>query len=123
MLMDTITFLDGSDWNYDVAGSTVSTPSDNDVILRFRAVRAFRLPTSLTGSSFYAETAPSGAAVITLYKNDVSIGTVNFASGSNTATITFSSDVEFAIGDRLEAVVTTANSIDEVYLTFKTLAT
>ena len=123
MLMDTITYATGADHFYDVAGSTLSTPADTDVVLRFRSPRAFKLPSGLTGSTFYAETAPSGSsAVFSIQKNDTQIGTLTFAASSNTATVSFGSEASFAVGDRLEIVCTTASGIDAVYFTFKTFA-
>lgn len=61
------------------------------------------LSSGLPGSSAYAETAPTSATVITLLKNGSSIGTVNWAGGAHTGTVTFSSNVTFASGDVLTA--------------------
>ena len=64
MLSDTLTFVTGADWNYDIAGSTLSTPSDTDVITRFTATRAMRLPQNLSGSPLDAQTGPNGGALV-----------------------------------------------------------
>ena len=123
MLMDSITYVTGADHNYDVAGSTLSTPANDDVVMRFRAVRAFKIPASATGSTFFAEVTASGsAATFNNQKNDSAIGTLTFNTGSNTPVVSFTNEVSFAVGDRLEVVCTAANSIDQVYFTFKTLA-
>ncbi len=132
MLFDGIRYVEGSDWNYDVAGSTLSTPSAGDIIMRFKATRAFRLPQNLTGSQFHAEVAPgAGGLTLTIYKNagvgspggGSALGTIVFNSGSNTPdSETFGSDVDFAIGDRLEVEATVCDSADDIYVTFKTQA-
>jgi hypothetical protein len=81
----------------------------------------FRLPASLTGSDDYALTAPSGGDdVYTIYKNGSSIGTITFADGSNTATYSFASDVDFAAGDRLDIQsAATMNGSADVMITLK----
>ena len=131
MLFDTITFVEGADWNYDVAGSTLSTPSDGDIIMRFKAVRAFRLPANVAGSQFEAETAPSGGTLtLTILKNagtgspggGSAIGTVVFNNGNTSPNTITVSETDFAVGDRLEVEATITNSADDIYVTFKTQA-
>ena len=129
MLFDTITYVEDSDWNYDLSGSTLSTPSDNDVIMRFKAVRDFKLPTNLAGSVAEAETAPSSATTFTLYTipagsgtgSRTSIGTFQIDTGGE---ITGQSLTETTVsaGVMIELEVGTANSIDEVFVTLKTVA-
>ena len=84
---------------YHKASPTVSEP-----MWGFIFTEAMTLPASLTGSQFRADAAPSGGAVaFTLHKNGgSSLGTISFADASNTATISFSTETDFAIGDRLE---------------------
>lgn len=124
MLTDGLSFVSGSDWNYDIAGSTLSTPSDSDVIMRFEAARAFTLPASLAGLSAGAGTNPSSNATFTVQKNgtDVTNATFEITTGgvlSNTASNTAES---FAVGDVLTVTVTATNSVDDVSLTIKTLS-
>ena len=121
MLMDTIQHLTGADWAYDITGSTLAAPSDDDIVLRHKAARAFRLPEDLAGTVAEAEVAPSSNATFTVLKNDVSVGTFQINTSGDLVAPTFTS-ASFAIGDRLELQVTTANSIDEVYFTFQTVA-
>ena len=59
------------------------------------------LSTGLPGASAYAETAPTAAVSLTIYKNGTSIGTINWVAGANAGTFTFSADVTFASGDVL----------------------
>lgn len=124
MLFDSISYVSGSDWNYDIAGSTLSTPSDDDVLVRFEAVRAFTLPANLAGLSAGAGTNPSSNATFTIQKNgsDVTNATFEITTGgalSNTASNTAES---FVAGDVLTVTVTGTNSVDDVSLTIKTLA-
>ena len=62
-------------------------------------ITAMTLPASLTGSVAKARVAPTGSYAITIQKNGSSIGTINFAAGSTTATFTFSSTQTFSPGD------------------------
>lgn len=123
MLMDTISFVSGADWNYDIAGSTLSTPGDGDIITRFVATRAFKLPASMAGASFDVGVNPSSAATLTLKKNGTGItnGTVSISTGG-VATPGAMAETSFAIGDVLEIEVTTANALDDLSVTLKTLA-
>ena len=121
MLMDTIQHLAGADWAYDITGSTLSAPADDDIVLRHKAARAFKLPTDLSGTVVEAEVAPSATATFTVLKNDVSVGTFQVNTSGALIAPTFT-EASFAIGDRLELEMTTANSIDEVYFTFITVA-
>ncbi len=60
---------------------------------------AVQLPSSLTTSIFTIETLPAGTFTITLKKNTSSIGTIAFAT-NGTPTVTFISNVNFAVGDK-----------------------
>lgn len=131
MLMDSIRYLSGADHNYDIAGGTLQQPDDGSHVLRFKATRAFQLPQNMDGSLFCAEIGPNGANMVwDIQKNDVSIGTLTFNDNSgefksgydNLTGALASAAVQFAISDRLEVVVTTVSSADEMYLSFKTLA-
>jgi len=123
MLFDTISYVSGADWNYDIAGSTLSTPSDDDVIVRFEAVRAFDLPANLTGLSLGAGTLPTSSATFKIQKNgsDVTNATFSIASGGG-VTLGTNSAESFAIGDVLSVVITAVDSGDDFSLTVKTLA-
>lgn len=79
-------------------------PGNLELVALHIVVEAFTLPASLTGSRAYAVTAATAAASFDLQKNGSSIGSVDFAIGSNTGTFTHSSATSFAIGDRLSLV-------------------
>jgi len=124
MLMDGITYLSGADLNYDIAGSTLTIPTDGAVIMRFSVNRAFTLPVSLVGSNAESVTAPTAAASYSIQRNGVEVGTIDFASGVNDATFTFASAEAFVIDDLLTVVApATADSThDGLAWTFNTVA-
>ena len=64
------------------------TPATNSVIFRKIFARKSRVGDALKGWKAYFETAPSGGSVdITVKKNGTTIGTIAFADGSNTPTL------------------------------------
>lgn len=121
MLFDTIEFVAGADWNYDISGSTLSTPSDATVITRFTATRAFQIPANMAGTVISVGTNPSATAVLTVKKNGSGVGTININT-SGVETLPTQAAESFAIDDVLEIEVTTANGIDGLGITIKTLA-
>lgn len=136
MLSDTLSFVTGADWNYDIAGSTLSSPSDADVIARFTASRAMRLPQNLSGSPLDVQTGPNGGTlVITIKKNGSSEGVFTWndttgsaisadmsaATGGVTGNLS-SGNVAVAAGDIIEIELTTVNSADDLSVTLKTQA-
>ena len=84
-----------------VAAFVQGLPGNSEKILSYVATDAYDLPSGLTGSQAYADTAATAAATIDIQKNGVSVGSINFAIGSNTATFTMASATSFAIGDRI----------------------
>lgn len=81
--------------NYDLSLNFTGTPDVSKTMWRFTAVRDFVLPVSLTGSHFFAETAPSATTVLTISKNGSSVGTLSFAGAGNIPTVTFASAQTF----------------------------
>jgi hypothetical protein len=86
---------------YDVMLFIPGTQDDGQLLLEVVLVRAVAFPEDLTGSEAYAGTAPAAAAVMKLLKNDVEVGTVTFAMGSQTGTYDLVGGALFAAGDRL----------------------
>ena len=121
MLFDTITYSPGADWNYDIAGSTLSTPGDGDVITRFTATRAFQIPVDMDGTKISVGVNPTSSATLTVKKNGSGVGTITIDNGG-VETLPTQAAVSFAIDDVLEIEVTTADSIDNLGVTIKTLA-
>ena len=72
-----------------------------EVIGTIVATKAATLPSGLTGSQGYAGTAPTGSIAIDIKKNGGSVGSIDFAAASNTATFTFASQVNLVAGDVL----------------------
>ena len=101
---------------YDIAGSTLSKPTDGAVLMRFSVNRAFNLPAGLTDSKAESVIAPTGQAVYTIKKNGISIGSIDFAASNNNATFTFTSQQSFVVGDLLtiEAPATADATHDEI---------
>jgi hypothetical protein len=94
---------------YDVVFGYNGPPSSGLTILRFVADRSLTMPSALAGSKAVSSAAVTTGAVITLYKNGSSIGTINWAASATSATFTFASAVTLASGDVLTGVVTTAD--------------
>jgi hypothetical protein len=121
MLMDSIRYISGADWNYDIAGSTLSPPSDGDVITRFTATRKFRLPANFAGVVFNLGTNPTSTAQIAIKKNGTTIGAIAINT-SGVETLPTVPATDFEIDDRLEIEVVTAAGMGQVGITIKTLA-
>lgn len=126
MLFDTISYVAGADHLYDIAGSTLSAPSDADVIMRFEAPRNLTIPANFAGTvASVPSTVPSGGNAIFQLKvggSNVSGATMTFAQTTGTLTLGTFSAQSVTAGQLVELVVTTANSIDGVAWTIKTVA-
>lgn len=79
-------------------------PTADEVIGLTVMNRDVDFPQNLTDSQAYAGLTATANATIDIRKNGSSIGTVNFASGSNTGTFTFATAQSFASGDVLAFV-------------------
>lgn len=123
MLSDTLTYVAGADWNYDLAGSTLSTPGDADVITRFTAVRDMNIPADFAGTEMTAGTAPGTIATLTVSVDDVDLtsGTITYDS-SDVVTLGSVAETAVAAGSVIEITITTADGIDDVGITMKTTA-
>jgi hypothetical protein len=89
----------------DFATFIQGAPTDAEKLFTIVAPVAFTLPAGLTGTAAYAEVPATAAAAFTVSKNGgASLGTVDFAIGTNAATFTFATPTAFAIGDRLQLV-------------------
>ena len=124
MLFDTITYVSGADYLYDITGSTLSTPSDGTVITRFVATRAFDIPANMAGTVVSVGTNPSSTATVTVKKNGSGIsgdGAISINT-SGVETLPTQAAESFAVDDVLTIEVTTASGIDDVGITIKTTA-
>jgi len=126
MLFDTISYVTGADHLYDISGSTLSAPSDGDVLMRFASPRAFKIPANFAGSvASVPATVPSGGSAVFQLKvadSNVSGATLTFAQTTGALTLGTFSEQSVAVGDLVELVCTTANSINGVGWTIKTVA-
>ena len=89
---------------YDVGASFAGVPANDEIVSRFVATRAFRLPSGLSGSASHARTAATAETIFDIQVNAVSKGSMTFAIAATTATFSFASDVDLVSGDRLEIV-------------------
>ena len=90
---------------YDLGTYVAGLPDAGGTVLHWNAVRAFTLPSGLSGSYARCRVNATSSAVFTIYKNGSSIGTITFAAGSpGNGVISFSSSQSFAIGDQLRIV-------------------
>jgi hypothetical protein len=98
----------------DFATFIQGLPAGAEKLLTIVASTAFTLPAGLTGSKAYAEVVSTAAATFDVRKNGGgSLGTIDFALGTNAATFTFVTPTAFAIGDRVQL---TNQSIADVTL-------
>lgn len=128
MLFDTISYVPGADHLYDIAGSTLSAPSDADVVMRFESPRDFSIPANFSGTvaSVASGSEPSGGNAVFQLKvagSNVSGATLTFAQTTGSLTLGTFSAQSVSAGDLVELVCTTANSVDNVAWTIKTIAT
>jgi hypothetical protein len=86
---------------YDVMLFLPGTQEDGQLLVELLFVRAVAFPEDLADSEAYAGAAPAAAAVMKLLKNDVEVGTVTFATASQTGTFDLAGGALFAAGDRL----------------------
>lgn len=87
---------------YDFHAFVSGKPAANATVFLTKAVRAFTLPQSATGSVLFSEAASQAASTFTIYKNGVSIGTMQFGAAATVGTFTVNSAVSFAVGDVLK---------------------
>jgi hypothetical protein len=109
-------YSDGTDL-YDLGSAAVGGPYDptlffagspvgGQTILSIRTSRPFTLFSGLPGTQVYAEFEPQdGDWVLEIEKNDVAVGDITITNNTNDSfSVTFGSDVSFAVGDRLSLI-------------------
>jgi hypothetical protein len=103
---------------YDLPFEIPGTPALSTKVVNFSSVRAFILAT--TGHQGGQLTNPSGNFVCTVRKNSTTLGTITFAAGGFSSSITATStDRTFAAGDVLSVETPAAAlSIDTPFATF-----
>lgn len=105
---------------YDLAGSTLSKPTNGAILTRFSVTRAFKLPVGLVGSYAESTITPTETVHYIIKNNGTSIGEINFAAGQNIGTFTMTTEQSLAIGDILtvHAPVTADATHDDIAWTF-----
>jgi hypothetical protein len=73
-------------------------PTNSELLFKHSFRRQMKLVASLTGSAFSIDTNPTATHTFTINKNGASVGTVAFST-SGVPTVTFASDVTFAVDD------------------------
>lgn len=104
---------------YDIAGSTLSTPGNAAILMRFRVARPFSLPAGLTDSDCRAFVPATAITVLSIKKNGSTVGTMTFAAGGTpdvVAVLAMASETIFAKGDKLtiENQATADGSLDDI---------
>jgi hypothetical protein len=89
---------------YDVPVFIPDKPTASMLCARIAAVRAFSLPSGLTGSVASAGVAATGSTTFDIQKNTSSVGSLNFAAAATTGTFTFASLTSWAAGDVLRII-------------------
>lgn len=89
---------------YDIGFAVLSKPEANSIVARFLAVRSFAIPAGAALSLARTATPATGALSISLQKDNVQFGTVNFAAGATAGTFTITESVAFAAGNEFKAV-------------------
>jgi len=87
-------------WNVDISAYTPGTLSNGQELLRYNFGHNQTLPINLAGSYATADVTSAGNVICSMFRNGVSIGTINFNT-SATGGFTFSAGVSFNPGDVL----------------------
>ncbi|KVG33877.1 hypothetical protein [Burkholderia diffusa] len=94
--------------NMDLVSYFVGSIAASQTLMKAVTPQPLTLPSGLTGSYAYCDTAPTGSISCTINKisggSTTAIGSVNFAAGATTGTFTFSSAVTTAAGDVVQVV-------------------
>lgn len=87
-----------------VANYNGTQPSASYPFMDIPSMFPFHLPADLTGSYFYTDVAATGSTTLTIKKDSSAIGTLVWAASGTTPTVTFSSEISFAVGEKLKVL-------------------
>jgi hypothetical protein len=90
----------GSVFNFTLMGAPAASQVLSFGVFTVPATYAAGLPEVIAA----AGTAPTSAVSLSIKKNGTAIGSINWAAGAKSATVTFSSSVSFSVGDMLSIV-------------------
>ena len=103
---------------FDIASFVGGTPTASVSVLSYISSRIIKFLSGLSNSQAYVGTAPDAETVFTINKNGSSVGSITFASGSQNATFTMTTDTQFDPGDVLEVVAPSdLNSLSDLMIT------
>jgi hypothetical protein len=104
---------------YDLPLYIMDKPVESGTYLIFDVVRSLVLPATILGGQFSTGIPPAdGNATFTLYKGNVSIGTVAFTQTTGVPVVTFPSDVNFLAGDRFGVIAPTPQDGNMAFISF-----
>ena len=89
------------------------------VVGAYLTTRAIILPAAATGSLAKCGVAPATNISYSIQQNSASVGTVSFTSGNTTGTVSFTAQINLAVGDIFTIVtpLDVDSSIQNVYIT------
>lgn len=88
---------------YEIGNWDTDRPASDEEIISWIFTTDVTFPAAFLGSRAKARVASTGAAVYSIQKNDVEIGTITFTSSVN-GVFALASETSFAAGDRLSVV-------------------
>ena len=88
----------------DLSVFIVGEPEVDEIVARFVAVRSLTLQAGFYGSRAHAQSAPTSTVTFQVKKNDLIVGTIEFAADESEGTFAAPSAVELEPGDRLDIV-------------------
>lgn len=90
---------------FDISGSILGTPTDDQLLGMLNVTRPFTLVDALTGSQAKAMSIASSSVQIKIQKRSgittTDIGSINFSAGATNGTFSFPNSISFTIGDKL----------------------
>lgn len=100
---------------FDIAQFINGKPLTGEVLVKVIVPRTVNLPANLSGSYMKSGVAATASTVLTVYKNGTSQGTVTFAAGATTGTISTSA-ITLNAGDILS--VAAPSTVDSTFADF-----
>lgn len=106
---------------HDVAVYCNGKPDADEKLVVLKVTTAFAISSGLSGSYGISGVASSGTSVFSLKKNGTQFGTLTFAAGSSTATLSAASATSFAVGDifQISAPSSQDSTLADISITIK----
>ncbi len=120
---DMLAEIDSALTSYDVSAFIAGTPSGNDVVFQFVAVRSVTFADNFFGSEAKSRVVTTNERIYVIQKNGVPIGTATFtnAGGVDAALDTNAGALNLIAGDILTILAPAAadGTLEDVSITFK----